>query len=176
MADLWQRLWALCLLRQAPQDLPYSLEQTRSLVAMTVVLDLGFVLMAGLDEPALRVVLGLLTLLLVPWLLLAWRARRERYPQTLSAVAGSGVLLTLMLLPVVWLAQQFPAAASAEQVEPLQLLFALLVLVMYAWTLMVRSHILRHALDLPRSAAALIALGWFLLELLMGSWITGPTA
>lgn len=173
MNELWQRLWALCLLRLGPQDLPYSPELTRNLVLASVAADTVFVFAVGLDSPTLRVLFSLLLLLGMTGLLLGLRQRLARMAQTLAALAGSGLLFTALLLPLALFAAQVEPVEDPAQLGASAVLSAGLVLVLYGWSLMVRAHILRHALDLPRLAGGILSLGWFIVEIGLGNWLFG---
>lgn len=164
MAPLLPLLVDLCLLRRGPQDLPYSPRLTRSLVLLGLGCDLLYVALLEVQGALPRVVFGLALTLALPWWLLGWRQRRERYAQTLAALAGSGVLFTLLFLPLALWAQQHVPAEGVETLTREQLAAGWLVLGLLGWKLAVNGHILRHALDLPRTAGLALALGWFLVE------------
>lgn len=164
MAPLLSLLVDLCRLRRGPQDLPYSPVLTRNLVVLGLVCDLIYVAALEVRDPLPRVLLGLAMTLLVPWLLLVSRGRRERYAQTLGALAGTGVLFTLLFLPVALWAQQHAPPAAAETLTREQVAAGWMVLGLLGWRLAVNGHILRQALDVPRAAGVALAVGWFLLE------------
>jgi len=133
---------AICLLRAAPQDLPAS----RVLLGLTLGLYLLFTWLLAIpaygEARAIQVAL-LDTVLLIAFIqvLLYLLGRGARILQTLTAMAGSGSLLSLLALPLVLWGQ--PSQAD-EQVSGLLLYAWLLLLV---WNLLVAGHILRHALS-----------------------------
>jgi hypothetical protein len=164
MASLLSVLIDLCLLRSGPQELPYSPRLTRNLVLLGLGCDLLYVSALEVSGATPRVAFGLAMTLLLPWLLLVWRQRRERYAQTLGALAGSGVLFTLLFLPLALWARQHTPPAGVQELTQQQIAAGWLVLGLLGWKLAVNGHILRHALDLPRSAGLGLALAWFLIE------------
>jgi fumarate reductase subunit D len=164
MTPLLGQLVALCLLRKGPQDLPYSLTLTRHLVLFSLGCGLLYVVVLDIPSGALRVALGMLIALAVPWALLGWRQRRERYAQTLAALVGTGALFKLVFLPVALWAKQHVPAEGVQELTSEQLAAGWVVLGLLGWKLAVSGHILRHALDLPKSAGMALALGWFLIE------------
>lgn len=163
-ASLLSLLVGLCLLRVGPQDLPYSPRLSYLLVALAALLGAGYAAAVGIDGSAPRLLLSLLFLLLLPWLLLGWRQRRPRYPQTLAALAGSDALFTTLFLPVALLAQSAGPVAPQAELAPAQVALGWLVLALFGWKLLVNGHILRHALDLPQAIGVMLALGWFAIE------------
>ena len=164
MASLLRLLLDLCLLRRGPQEMPYSPRLTRDLVLAGVACDLIYVAALEVSGALPRVGFGLVMALLVPWLLLAWRQRKERYAQTLGALVGTGVLFTLMFLPLALWAQQHVPEPGVDSLSREQIAAGWLVLGLLGWRMAVNGHILRHALDLPRMAGLALAMGWFLLE------------
>lgn len=164
MAPLARLLIDLCLLRRGPQDLPYSPGLTRNLVLFGLLCDVLYVAALEVENAAPRVALGLAMALGLPYVLLAWRRRSERYAQTLGALVGTGVLFTAIFLPLALWASQHAPEPGVETLTTEQIAAGWMVLGLLGWKLAVNGHILRQALDLPRSAGLALALGWFLLE------------
>lgn len=176
MAALLSLLVDICLLRRGPQELPYSQALTRNLVLLGVGCDLLYVSLLEVPGGVPRVAFGLAMTLFLPWLLLSWRGRPERYAQTLGALSGSGVLFTLAFLPLALWARQHMPGEGVETLSREQLAAGWLVLGLLGWKLAVNGHILRHALDLPRSAGLGLALVWFLLEFNLDRLLFGVDA
>jgi hypothetical protein len=176
VSALARQLIALCLLRRAPQDLPYSPALTRHLVLLGFAIDVVYVSLLEVEQPWPRLLFALAMSLGVPWLLLQLRGHGARYAQTLAALAGSGALFTLAFLPVALWTRQF-AALGGSGVEPgvEQMAAGWVVLLLLGWRLAVNGHILRHALDLPRWAGALLAIAWFLVEFSLDRRLFGVT-
>jgi hypothetical protein len=153
------RVWFdICLWRAAPQDLPASgilLALSLGCYALvSVLVSLGSYGLAGAVQLAL-LDLGLLAVFVLSLLYL--QDKTARIKQTLSALAGTGSLLGVFALPLVWWMQpdQQPAQAPV-----LLTLFWLLLLV---WNLLVMAHIMRHAL----SSSVPVGLGVSLLYVLV---------
>jgi hypothetical protein len=164
MQALARLLLDICLLRRGPQELPYSLPLVRGLVVALAALKLGSALLLEIPEPFLRTLLSLALLLSLPWLLLAIRGHRPRYLQTLAAFAGTGLLFSLLFLPVAWIAAGVPAVDPGAPPLPAQVALGWLTLALLGWKLAINGHILRHAMDWPRLPALLLALALFLIE------------
>lgn len=137
------RVWLnICLWRAVPQDLPASgillSLSLASYALVSVLVSLGSYGLAGAVQLAL-LDLGLLAAFVL--ILLYLQSKTARIYQTLSALAGTGSLLGVFALPLVWWAQP---GLQPEQVPVLLTLFWLLLLV---WNLLVMAHIMRHALS-----------------------------
>jgi len=175
MSALLSILIGLCLLRRGPQDLPYSPALTRNLVLVAFAIDLLYVSLLDVEQPLPRLLFALAMSLGVPWLLLQLRGRTARYAQTVGAIAGTGALFTLLFLPVALWTRQFAALGPGVEPSGEQMLAGWIVLLLLGWRLAVNGHVLRHALDLPRWAGALIAIAWFLVEFSLDRRLFGVT-
>src|SRR5690606_21347031 len=137
-----RQLLDLLRLRIGPQDLPFSIPLARALVVLSLAFDLatGALLGAGASLVP-RLLLSAALLLGVPWLLLAWRNRGNRYVQTLSALAGTGVLFKLAMLPLALLILDLPMPETPEQLQPAQVLVGWATLALLSWRIVVNAHI-----------------------------------
>ena len=153
------KVWLnICLWRAAPQDLPASgmlLSLSLACYALvSMLLSLGSYGLAGAVQLAL-LDLGLLVVFVLSLLYL--QGKTARINQTLSALAGTGSLLGVFALPLIWWAEP---GQQPDQVPVLLTLFWLLLLV---WNLLVMAHIIRHAL----SSSVAVGLGVSLLYVLV---------
>ena len=134
----------ICLLRQGPQDLPTSgillaialiAHTVMSIVWSKVSLNAVSAVLSGLLDTGLLVVLT--------GILLYAQRRNARIIQTLTALAGTGTIITFLALPVSgWLQGADQSAGEGG--------FAvLLLLILMGWSLAVAGHIFRHALSIP---------------------------
>jgi hypothetical protein len=154
-------LWVdISLLRAGPQDLP----QSRVLLGLAMA---GYTLVSFLlslpaypSSDAARLALmdsSLLVGFAAATLFLS--GKFARFTQTLTALAGTGILLGLLALPVIRL---LTANQSAGQASPLA---ALLWLALFGWNLVVVAHIMRHALSVGFFVALGIAVLYTLLAM-----------
>lgn len=146
----------IALLRRGPQALPGAVGVT--LVALGAYAVSGLLVqtqMAPETPPVAPVLLDLALTVALVAILLRFRGCPERFPQTMTAMAGTGTLLTLCGLPVVRLLQ---AGASGGS---LAVTGAFLWLALVCWSLLVSAHILRHALDVTLSAGLVLAMVFF---------------
>jgi len=142
MQALLKALWDIALWRRDPGHLPDS-------VALVAACALAYAAMSavqswmltGGDRLAARTLVDLGLLVVLVWLLLAVTRRSHRLNQTLSAVLGTGALLS----PLVILLLALRGAAEASHTVAL-LVWAGSVGVIL-WYTFVLGHIVRSALD-----------------------------
>jgi len=146
----------ICLLRRGPQDLPTSgillaialtAQTVMTILLSGVTLSVPGALLSGVVDTALLVVLTG-TLLYV-------QGRNVRVVQTLTALAGTGAIITLVALPLSgWLHGVDQAAGEGG--------FALLLLlILTGWSLAVAGHIFRHALSVPYFVGLVLAVVFY---------------
>lgn len=152
----------LCLLRCAPQDLPSSIFLLQLMVALNLLVGIVMVVDAqfGIVRAVLENLFGLVLMLAVIYIALSLRGKLPRFIQTATAMLLSGLLLSLLALPLVAWGHRSESAESE-----------LLLLVLFIWSIVVLGHIIRHAFELPLNigiAAALLynLIAWNLMSLL----------
>ena len=151
----------LCRLRRGPQDVPHSPNLFGALIVASVVLDLlvGHLLGDGADVLP-RSLLSTAIVLALCWIALAIRRLRNRYVQTATALLACGVLLSLLQVPLAWLAGPPPADANA--LVGLQIALGWLALAVFVWQLAVDAHIMRHAIESSWGLAFALVVSWVL--------------
>lgn len=166
MIEILRLLFGICQRRLGPQDLPHSPALLRGLLMAVVGLQLLFAWLLGeaLDAPG-RLLFSLAVALALPWLLLHWRGRRERYVQTMSAMLGTDILFGFAMMPLVWYVSGMPPPSATVPPTGAQALISLLALGLMGWKIAVAGHIWRHALDWPMVGGVLLALALFLFDI-----------
>ena len=142
MIALARAMWQICTLRRGPQDLPAS---SMLMVLMLLLNAIASATLETIEMPAANAVMAALVdavvVVIVMGALLQATGRRHRFRQTVTAIAGAGLLLSFFALPVLsWL------ASSVEQRRDVGIPM-LLWLAVFGWNLLVIAHILRHAID-----------------------------
>lgn len=172
MIGLLTCLRDICLFRAGPQDLPFSPALALRLSAMLVVLGVVGSSIQGVAPADLLLRVGLMLAFLVapPWLLLRLRGREPRFVQTLSALAGVGVLYNIVALPLL-----LALAGRGEALgrDPGLALAAWVLLALTLWRVLVAGHVWRHALDLRPGVGAMLSLGLFIAQVLLAGWVFG---
>ncbi|MBD8525110.1 hypothetical protein [Pseudomarimonas arenosa] len=171
----WAAWINICFLRRAPQDVAHSPALARNMVLLSVLIDAMLVYLAEREQAVAVVLISLAFLLALPWLLLNLTGHQARYAQTLAALAGTGLVFGLLLLPLVLIWNLAGPLQPNEQPSALHVALFFVQIGLNAWRLMTVAHILRHAMDLRLFAAALFAIGWFILELSASLWLQSGT-
>lgn len=168
----------LMRLRAGPQDLPFSRPLLIRLAVAALAVNLvSTQLLDSSHGSALRSGMAFTVSLCLPWLVLSWRRRTERYMQTTSALLGTGIAFSLLLLPLAsWALAGGLLNVENPVPDPQQALFAWLILGLVVWKVSVTAHIWRHALDWPLAGGVLVALGLFLIEFAIDRWFFATPA
>lgn len=146
----------ICLLRRGPQDLPGS---TFLLAIMLVAHTVMSILLNAVVLNAWNAILaGVIDTLLVSILtgsILYLHGFKTRIVQTLSAMTGTGAIISLLAIPL------FSWNAGAQQSGSVSAVGSLMVFGIVVWSLAVSGHILRHALSVSYFLGILIAVAFY---------------
>ena len=142
MQALLKAFWDIALRRSDPSHLPDSM----TLVVVTALAYAAFSaiqswMLFGMDALLLRTVADLAITALLLWLLLLIARRRHRFNQTVSAVLGTGALLSPFV--ILLLALKEPSGANYA----LALLVSVGSIGVIVWYTFILGHIVRSALD-----------------------------
>ncbi|HLF30824.1 MAG TPA: hypothetical protein VI566_07310 [Xanthomonadales bacterium] len=157
MSHLFLRLLDMMRLRAGPQDMPVGWG-IAALLGLAYLAE-GIIADRALDGDgsAPRSLIAVSTQFLAIACLLAWRRMGARLPQTLTALAGTGLIFGAFSILLV-----LQAAPGSPQP-----LLALLWLATFAWSLVVDAHIYRRALSTTMSLGILIAVLLFALNFIL---------
>ena len=134
-------------LRSGPQDLPARSGPAIALAG--VWLAQGLLTDRAMDQAdsPLRSLLAIAVQFGAIIALLNVRHQAVRIPQTIGALAGTGIIFGLLALPLL---MQFDPARPQPNI-------ALAYLGLFVWSLLVDGHIYRHALSIKMSLGVLVA-------------------
>jgi hypothetical protein len=154
----------ICLLRANPQDLPTSrFLMFAALIAYGLADVIGILDTLPLETAMLAAAVDTLLLIAVTQLALRFRNAANRLPQTLSALAGCGALLSMMA----W------ASASLTQAWlPPGWVWGPFLL----WYIFVYGHVLRHALSLTLPVAVAVSLLYIILSMGVTGLFVNPAS
>jgi len=146
----------ICLLRQGPQDLPTSgILLAIALTAHTVMSIVWSNISLSAVDALLSGLLDTLLLVVLTTTLLYAQRRKERVVQTLTALAGTGTIITFLALPVSgWLQRVDQSAGEGG-------LAVIVLLLLMVWSLAVVAHIFRHALSIPYFFGLVVAVVFY---------------
>ena len=166
MRALSELFLAICLLRKGPQDVPAS----PVLLCLTLLsYGLSGVLIPLLDvDLSTSLMLTVLDIALLTGLTygaLTLRDYRQRFMQTLTALLGTGTLLQLLALPLLFLLEQEGAGSGGPGWS------WLLWLVLFIWGIVIMAHILRHALSTSLGVGCLYSLAYVMLYWTLSGWL-----
>lgn len=156
----------ICRFKLGPQDIPASsFLLGLTLVAYTL-FSAGFALVQMPVGPALLAGVVNSTMMVGCTLVaLQFRGVPERLNQTVTSLAGAGIIVSLIALPIIiWL-------DAAEENQEEAFVPALLWLCLFFWDLLITAHILRHALSIRFTVGVLVALiyTWLLYSVINAS-------
>ncbi|AGA88939.1 hypothetical protein Thimo_0062 [Thioflavicoccus mobilis 8321] len=152
----------LCLLRRAPQDLPASDWLFRLVLVASFLVGVLAAAIGGRPLPLgiIQNLAQLALLLTVLYFGLGWLRRQARFLQTATALLGTGTLLSVLALIPIGLLPLEPTSPDGS-------LAALLLLLLFAWSIVVSGHILRHTLALTLGQGAAVAILYELASLVL---------
>lgn len=171
MSYLIQSFWEICLLKKAPQDIPYS----RGLFFLLLLV--GFLIenlnlslaLQKIDASAVLLVVSIHTIFFLGSLsaLMTLMGYAARIFQTLTALLGTGVIISLLAMPVL---------ITINYIAQEPGFFGLILLLLNIWSLVIMAHILRHALSVSFLLAGLFAFGYFMLSIKLVDFLLPTTS
>ncbi|GMQ97283.1 MAG: hypothetical protein BMS9Abin15_0990 [Gammaproteobacteria bacterium] len=166
MSQLIKTLINICLLRLSPGALPAS-GFLLGLMAVVALISgvLHLVIVYTLIEALMLVLVDMLVLIVIAAFALSMRGRISRLNQTLSAMFGTGALLTIIGIPFI---------AGVPGKGDIATLFQLLLTGLFVWQIVVLGHIFRHALSTGWFTGTLGALAYIFISLSVSYSIIPP--
>lgn len=163
----------LLILRGGPQDLPHS-EWQLGLLAFASICAEAWVSMRllgaeSVTTPALQATASVAVLLGLTFLMLRAFGRQVRFVQTAIGLLATG--LVFLLLAALAILPAWPLPKEPADMTGVQLASGFVSLLIVSWQLLVRGHILRHALEVPLGRGVLFALSLTLGKLLLELFI-----
>jgi len=159
MKELIRAFLDIARWRKGPEDLPASG------FLLTVTLG-GYILASivtvlfyarGVADLLAQVTLDIALMFGFFGLLLVFYKKTPRFEQTMTALLGTGIVLTVIALPLIaWL--------RVESAETTTSIPALLMFLVVLWSISITGHIMRRALEIPFAGGVLMAVGYFLLS------------
>ncbi len=161
MLQFIKTLWNICLLRGGPQDVPYSATLVTAIVTIHYCLTVFFIawthgISNGLGMAAMLVGVSFAAIFLV----LRMRKVPERFVQTVSALFGTSIILSLMALPLLIMVATMAQMAGGSMI----MLGQWVGIAVEIWILIVAGHIFRNALAIPLFVGVILSIGIALLN------------
>lgn len=164
MSHLFLRLLDVMRLRAGPQDMPAG--WGFAILFSLLYLSEGFFADQILDESdsAPRSLVAVTVQFLVTFILLGFRRLNARLPQTLTTLAGTGILFGA--LSIILVMQARPGIAQPT--------LALVWFGAFLWSLAVDAHIYRQAMSITMSLGVLVAVVIFALNFIVIEMVFTP--
>jgi hypothetical protein len=156
VTKLLNRIIDLLRLRAGPEDMPSSWSTALGLISAYLMLGIITGQQLGSDDSSSAALAGVAMQFTAVIVMLKFRKFPERLPQTLSALAGVGIIFT-------FLSFAFLSQADPDKQQPV---LALAWFGIFFWSLAVDAHIYRKALSITMAQGMLIAV-----LLLAGSYV-----
>ena len=157
MASILVRLSDILRLRSGPQDIPAGWRL--AVVLSLAYLAEGFIAdqILGDTDTAPRSLFAITVQFLIIAFVLNFRNQASRLPQTLSALAGVGLIFGVFSIILVY-------QADAQKSQPT---LALVWFAVFLWSLAVDAHIYRRALSTTLSTGMLVAVMVFAINFIL---------
>jgi len=150
--------WRICRLQKGPEDVPASAALFVLLLLLSLFLDLVSTRLGLPDirafEILLIVIIANASILVLTAVLLQLLGYLQRVLQTLSALLGASILITLLAMPVLFGLQTRMDDPGA---------WGTMLLLLELWHLVITAHILRRALSVSLLLGLMLAMGYKLL-------------
>ncbi|MBI3545705.1 MAG: hypothetical protein HY081_03805 [Gammaproteobacteria bacterium] len=158
----FKTLFGICLLRANPQDLPVSPAWMFGAIVAYAVMDvIGVLDVLTLSGALLAAAVDTFMLVGATQLVLRSRHLPNRIPQTLTALGGSGAILSF----IAW-----ALAALTPGLE--QWIWGLFML----WYILVFGHVLRHSLSISLAMAVALSLLYLILSMSITGLFVNPVS
>ena len=160
----------IAILRVGPEDLPDSAFLLRLVLLLYVLAQLPLLLIVYERNLEISISLfsDLLLMVACPWIVLSLAKKPRRFRQTLTALLGTGVLVTIASLPLAWWAMEVSRNAAPTDAPPAAITVIWLVLV--GWYLAAYGHVYSRALSSPFSVGLLVSIVYLLISLQVAGW------
>ena len=163
MLQLSKIFWNICRLKSNPQDLPKARYLLIAVIFAGIIVDSfsSSILLPKLTalEIINIVIIYNILLLSAVYFLLKLLGYTERAVQTLTAIAGSGLFISLVLLPALL---TLNSAVKS---------FVFLILIDNIWRIVVNAHIFRHSLSIGLLMAMILSVSYLLLGALLAEFL-----
>ena len=161
MNNFFRILLGNLLLNRGPQDFPYSSVLMRLCLLANFVTGLPVLLSkVGFEYAVLAMALDISVLLLFVYLSLQAFSKPERYVQSITALAGVGVVFQLIAY---LLLNNFEVNAEAAPTQEMTG-FAILFLMFFSWYLAVHTHIFKQAFGVRLPVAMVLTVCYFVIS------------
>lgn len=160
------RFLAIMLLKAGPQHLPYSITLLAGAAVLYVLSGIMVLSSSMGTEYALgNMLLDVAVLFAFSYLCLRLLHYPKRFVQMVSALAGIGVVYHLLAWPL------FMQIYNMQPEQQGGTIFALLMLLLLSWQVLVYAHVFRHAMEMSFGRALALSFGYLFLSIAAAEFI-----
>ena len=149
----------ICRLRKGPQDIPESRNLLSLCLCTYGLLSIGLGMF--IETPGNAILAGMLEvalLMFITQVMLQIGGKTKRWTQTVTAISGTGIIISLFALPFYFMTDfNVTQEVAATSGQGLGLLF---LAVLACWNIVVVAHIFRHAMEIHFIMAMILALSY----------------
>ena len=162
---------SMCFFHANPQDLPASETLLGiTLFAYMAVSTLLALPVYGIGIGFVQAILEIVLPIVYTRIVLQFAHHQERYIQTLSALAGTGVVFGLISTPLVYSLYQTVDSQKSPDMTILRVYILIL-----AWLVVVYGHVFRHALSSRMFVGLLVGFGYvFFTSMIINTVLPAP--
>ncbi len=149
----------ICRLVKGPQDIPESKNLLTLCLTIYGLFSIGLAMF--IETPGNAIIAGLMDialLMLFTQALLQIYSKSLRWTQTVTAISGTGIIISIFALPL-YLVIDFSVANEINS-APQQGLGLLFLASLACWNIVIVAHIFRHALEINFVMAVVLAISY----------------
>lgn len=159
----------ICLLRRGPQAVPAGWRAATWALAIYVAVSITVSrLTDAIDNALLPAALSAGLLVAIAYAVLRVVGHSARVPQTVTALAATGALLSLLILPAL-----MTTTRELDTNRPADMASVAYIATVFVWSFAVDAHIYRHALSTSFTVGVLISVLWFSTDLVVWNAVQG---
>lgn len=170
---LFDRYWDICLLRESPENTPYSIMRmilSAILLVLLIVLEWNFSFFNSSEDLIQNVLISLclvLSYIIYTYLLLYFKGLACRLVQTLTSLFFVNIIIHILVIPLLLLA---PYLSLIHLRNPFFLFIAVIYLFLSlglsVWQFVIMAHIYKLALNVSAIQSVLAAFGLIAVNIL----------
>lgn len=166
MLQLIRIFWDICRLRTGPQALPKAHNLMIAAILAGIIIDsfASSILIPKLSDFDILKTVAIynILLLIAIYFLMKATGYAERGVQTITAIAGSGLFISLVLLPGLLM-----MSSVEEQIKS----FAIFILIDNVWRIAVNAHIFRHAFSISLLLAMILSVSYLIFGIFVADFL-----
>ncbi|MDR3441430.1 MAG: hypothetical protein P4L65_00255 [Legionella sp.] len=168
-----ERYWAICLLKESPENTPYSISRlfmSGVLLALIMVIEWNFSYLTASSDLGTNLFIAtslILSYVIYTYIILFIKGLAARLVQTVTALFYISIIIHILVTPLLFLA---PYLSQINLKNPLVLIIGVIYLFLSigisVWQFVITAHIYKHALSITPIQSVLAAFGLIAVNIL----------